>query len=72
MKIRYSRDEDILLIELSDEKVDYAEEVCPIIVHFTKDRKPVILEILDASTFITEIGKAAMKSKGELIEVKLH
>jgi len=71
MKIRYSRDEDILLIELSDEKVDYAEEAGPIIVHFTKDRKPVILEILDASVFIAEIGKAAMKSKGEPIEIKL-
>ena len=71
MKIRYSRDEDILLIELSDEKVDYAEEAGPIIVHFTKDRKPVILEILDASVFIAEIEKAAMKSKGEPIEIKV-
>ncbi len=36
MKVKYSRGEDILLIEVSDEPIEYAEEVGPIIVHFTK------------------------------------
>jgi len=27
MKVRYSRSEDVLIIELSDERVDYAEEI---------------------------------------------
>jgi len=69
MRIRYSRDEDILIIEFSDEKIDYAEEMGPIIVHFTEDEKPVMLEILDASEFIAEISKIAMRAKYEPIEV---
>ncbi|MCC6018666.1 MAG: DUF2283 domain-containing protein [archaeon YNP-LCB-024-027] len=69
MRIRYSRDEDILIIEFSDEKIDYAEEMGPIIVHFTEDGKPVMLEILDASEFIAEISKIAMRAKDEPIEV---
>jgi uncharacterized protein YuzE len=69
MRIRYSRDEDILIIEFSDEKIDYAEEMGPIIVHFTEDGKPVMLEILDASEFIAEISKIAMRAKEEPIEV---
>ena len=50
MRIRYSRDEDILIIEFSDEKIDYAEEMGPIIVHFTEDGKPVMLESLFISS----------------------
>jgi uncharacterized protein YuzE len=69
MKIRYSRNEDILIIELSDEKIDYAEEMEPIIVHFTENGKPVMLEILDASEFIAEISKIAMRAKEEPIEI---
>jgi uncharacterized protein YuzE len=69
MKIRYSRNEDILIIELSDEKIDYAEEMGPIIVHFTENGKPVMLEILDASEFIAKISKIAMRAKEEPIEV---
>ena len=69
MKVRYSRSEDVLIIELSDERVDYAEEMGPVIVHFTGDGRPVMLEILDASEFVTEISKVAMRAKEEPIEV---
>lgn len=65
MKVRYSRKEDILLIEVSDEPIEYAEEVGNIIVHFTKEEKPVLLEILDASEFLAETTKITMKPKGE-------
>jgi len=69
MKVRYSRDEDVLLVELSEDKVDYAEEMGPVIVHFTEGGRPIILEILDASEFITEISKAAMRAREEPVEV---
>jgi len=69
MKVRYSRGEDVLIIELSDEKVDYAEEMGPVIVHFTKDGRPVMLEILDASEFVTEISKAAMRAEEKPLEI---
>jgi len=69
MKVRYSRGEDVLIIELSDEKVDYAEEMGPVIVHFTKDGRPVMLEILDASEFVTEISKVAMRAEEKPLEI---
>ena len=50
--IRYSRDADVLLIELSEKKIDYAEEEGQMIIHFSKDGEPVLLEILDAKNFV--------------------
>jgi len=63
MKVSYDRESDVLLIFVSEDKVDYAEEVGPIIVHFTERGKPVLLEILDASEVIAEITKIGMKTK---------
>jgi len=63
MKVSYNRASDVLLIQVSEAKVDYAEEMGPIIVHFTKDGKPVLLEILDASEVIAEVAKIGMKTK---------
>jgi len=63
MKVSYDRESDVLLIQVSEAKVDYAEEMGPIIVHFTKDGKPVLLEVLDASEVISEIAKIGMRAK---------
>jgi len=65
MKISYNREQDILMYEVSDESIDYAEEVGPIIVHFSKNGKPVLMEILDASEFIAVTTKITMKSINE-------
>jgi len=65
MKISYNREQDILMYEVSDEPIDYAEEVGPIIVHFTKEGRPVLLEILDASEFLAATTKITMKSQDE-------
>lgn len=51
-KIKYSKGVDILLIELSAKKIDYAEEPGPFIVHFTRTGEPVLLEIQDARNFL--------------------
>lgn len=51
-RIRYSSDVDALLLELSSEPVDYAEEAGQFIVHFSKTGEPVLLEILDAKEFV--------------------
>jgi len=63
MKVKYDRETDIILIEVSKEKVDHAEEMGNIIVHFTKENKPVLLEILDSSDFLPELTKAVIKSE---------
>ncbi len=65
MKISYNREQDILVYEVNDEPIDYAEEFGNIIVHFTKEGKPVLLEILDASEFLAEATKITIRSFDE-------
>ena len=65
MKIRYDSEVDILTVEVSDSAIDYAEEVGGVIVHFTKEGKPVVLEILDASDFLANLTKIVMQKKSE-------
>ena len=60
MKIKYDRDVDILMIELSDEKIDYAEETGPMIIHF----------FLDASEFLAELTKISTRADKEAVEIK--
>ena len=62
-KIRYSKDVDALLIELSDKPIDYAEEEGQLVVHFTKEGDPVLLEILDAKEFIMNSLRTLLQEK---------
>ena len=63
MKISYNREDDVMVLEVSSDTIDFAEEMGPIIVHFSKRRKPVLLEILDASEFISTVAKSTIRSK---------
>ena len=60
-KIKFSKDVDALLIELSDKPIDYAEESGQLIVHFTKAGEPVLLEILDARDFLLNSLSSVVK-----------
>jgi len=62
-KIKYSRDVDALPIELSDKEIDYGEEEGQMIIHFSKDGEPVLLEILDAKDFILNSLSNLVKEK---------
>ena len=63
MKINYDREEDILMIETAPGKIDHAEEMGQIIVHFTEDDKPILLEILDASNFLSLVTKSSLRAQ---------
>jgi uncharacterized protein YuzE len=70
MRISYNREDDVLVLEVSEEGIDYAEEVGPMIIHFTKEGRPVLVEILDASEFLAKITKASVRARdGKLAEV---
>jgi len=72
MKVSYNRADDVLLLEVSDEGIEYAEEVGPLIIHFTKAGKPVLVEILDASDVLTELTRVSIKARDrELAEVTI-
>jgi len=72
MKIKYSPDTDILILELKEgvpeDSVDLSEGI---IVHLNDKKEPIEIELLDASklTNIEEIGLSlpSIKSEAELM-----
>ena len=62
-KIKYSKDVDTLLVELSDKTIDYAEEEGQMIIHFSKEGEPVLLEILDAKDFVLNSLSSLVQDK---------
>ncbi|MCR4277004.1 MAG: DUF2283 domain-containing protein [Candidatus Roizmanbacteria bacterium] len=60
---RYSSKVFALLVELSDKQTDYAEEKGQMIIHFSKDGEPVLLEILDAKDFILNLLSSVVNEK---------
>lgn len=58
MKVKYSKDVDILLIELSNEPISHTGKKGSVIVHFNKRREPVALEILDAKNLLRQTYNA--------------
>jgi uncharacterized protein YuzE len=70
MKVSYNRKDDVLTYELASGRVDHAEEFGPMIVHFDKKGKPIIIEVLDASEFLTASTKVTMTAKeGQKVEL---
>ena len=64
MKYKYDRESDVLLITLSKEKPDFAEQSQNVIAHYNKDGKPIEIEILDASEMALGIVKTILPKKG--------
>ena len=52
MKVKYSRDVDILSVWLSNDRFDHAQEADGVITHFTPEGKPVLPEIQGAKAFV--------------------
>lgn len=53
VKVTYEPEADVLMWEMSGKPIDSAKEVGNMIVHFTKDNSPVLIELLDASKFLS-------------------
>jgi hypothetical protein len=62
LKVKYEAKDDVLTYEVSDEPIEYAEEMDSVIVHFTKAGKPVLLEVLDASKFLAKSIQATKRT----------
>jgi len=57
MKFRYDKEDDILMIWLSNKKVGHAVQSKNVITHFSSDGEAVLLEILNASKFLKNISQ---------------
>lgn len=62
-KISYEPEADVLMWEITDKPIDFAREIGNIIVHFTKNNIPVLIEILEASKFLTRAKNLVQKDK---------
>lgn len=68
MKIRHNREEDILLIEMQTAgTVDHAEQTGSVIAHFNAEDQLLLLEILDASDFLSAALKASLQDHQEVV-----
>jgi uncharacterized protein YuzE len=64
IKIKYDADADVLSWEISEKRgIDYASELGNIIVHFSKNNIPVLVEILEASKFLKKSEKTVEKAR---------
>ena len=60
-KISYSPDVDILMIQLSNKKIDDSYETENSAVSVDKDGEPVLLEIFNGKQYLKELGKSLPK-----------
>ncbi len=63
MKVTYDGVSDTLSLLLSKKQVAYAEEHEGVIVNYSRDDKPVEIEILNASKFMGELLSTMIKAK---------
>ena len=60
-KINYEPEADVLTYEITNQPIDYAKEIGDIVVHFTKNNIPVLIEILEATKFLRKVEKITSK-----------
>ena len=63
VKISYEPEADVLTWEITDKPIDFAKEVGNVVVHFTKNNMPVLIEILEASKFLAKAKSLVQKDK---------
>ena len=64
IKIKYDLEADVLSWEISKKaKIDYASEMGNIIVHFTENHLPVLIEVLEASKIIKQSEKTLERAR---------
>ncbi len=61
-KINYEPEADVLSYEITNQPIDYAKEIGNIVVHFTKNNIPVLIEILEATRFLKNAEKLTSKT----------
>lgn len=67
-KISYEPEADVLSWEISGNPIDYAKEIGNIVVHFTKNNVPVLVEILEASRFLAKTKNVVEKESGVFLK----
>ncbi len=67
VKISYEPEADVLMWEITGRPIDFAKEIGNVVVHFTKNNVPVLIEILEANKFLAKIKNLVGKENKILI-----
>lgn len=67
MSVKYYQEDDLLVIKYSNKPFKAAEKIGNFLVHYDKSKKPVLVEILNASKLLKETTKALPKALREEI-----
>ena len=62
-KISYEPEADVLMLEITNKPIDFAKEIDNVVVHFTKNNIPVLIEILEASKFLSKVKNLIVTNK---------
>jgi len=62
-KIAYEPEADVLSWEISNKDIGSAKEIGNVVVHFSKNNIPVLIEILQASEFLRTAEKLIAKKE---------
>jgi len=63
LKFEYSREADILVVVLAHGEIEYVEQAGPINIHFSRDKKPLAIEILEATEFLSKAVNFTKKAE---------
>ena len=58
MKLKYNKEDDVLIIEYSKDKIDDVYESNNMLVHVNSDKEPVLIEMFKASQFLSEASRS--------------
>lgn len=61
MKTKYYKDADLLSLRISNTPYKYARQDGDVIVHYSDDKEPVLIEIVNASKFLMDTAKMLPK-----------
>ncbi|MDD4900938.1 MAG: DUF2283 domain-containing protein [Patescibacteria group bacterium] len=67
--MQYDAETNILSWEITKDPIDHSVELGNFIIHLSKTKKPVLIEILNASKFIGKMNKVELKGiKKQIME----
>lgn len=70
-KISYEPETDVLMWEITNKPIDFAKEIGNIVVHFTKNNIPVLIEILETSKFLSKVKNLVGRNKTSIKKLVL-
>jgi len=67
--MQYDLEANLISWEISKDPIDHAIELGNFIIHLSKAKKPVLIEILNASKFVGQIDKVKLEGiKKQIME----